>query len=666
MNTDKRRLGESKKSTYLRVYLPALLLILFSSACSQLEKSKPAPFYAETAPPQVKEFRWSNGRLPKSFDPAKAAAPPETDAVRAVYEGLTDTNAKTLETIPSIAVDWSASDDYRTWTFKLRRDARWSNGERVTAQDFARSWQRLVALGDKVPHFQLLGNIAGIQPRAVADAPKSQAELDFFENKNLNQNLQTILKSANDGAQKTKDKQPGDAILPDAEKNRTAAETKIEQKAEQKTGQKSEQKPEPPLEQKLGVEAVDDYTLKVSLLKPDRDFPALVAHPLFRPIYGDGKYFEAGKLNADIVTNGAFRPANVSPEGVTLERSESFWNKSRVEIERVRFVPMESAEAALEAYRAGELDAVTNIDFEPLALKLLTPFDDFRRTAHGALNFYEFNTTKAPYDDRRVREALSISIERERLTEDEMDGASVPAFGFSPFENGKNTKLKQDAARAETLLAEAGFAGGENFPVVRLVVNRNNVQQRIARAVAKMWKRNLNVETEIVVKDQDDFGTARQTKDYDLLRRGVVLPTTDEAMNMLAIFEPQIQTEKLADAKENIRANENKTAGEDKTTGAANQPDEAPIAADANADAPRQPNENQAAPANKNTDVPSEISSENEAAFQIRAVPLYFATSYSLVKPYIQGFEINTLDAPSLQNVRIDNNWQPKKAEDES
>ena len=140
-----------------------LLLLLFPVACSELEKTEPQPFYAETAPPPKKEFRWSNGKMPKSFDPALASAPPETDVVRAIYEGLTDTNPKTLETIPAIAVNWASSEDNKIWTFKLRRDAKWSNGEQVTAEDFVRSWKRLKEMGDKVSHYKLLNNIVGMQ-----------------------------------------------------------------------------------------------------------------------------------------------------------------------------------------------------------------------------------------------------------------------------------------------------------------------------------------------------------------------------------------------------------------------------------------------------------------------------------------------------------------------
>lgn len=666
-NTNKHRYKNKEISVRVGVRLSLISLVLFvGGACGQLEKSKPEPFYAETAPPKIKEFRWSNGKLPKSFDPAKASAPPETDVVRAVYEGLTDTNAKTLETVPAIAIDWSTSDDNRTWTFKLRRDARWSNGERVTAADFVRSWKRLAMLGEYVPHFQLLGNIAGMRASdSQVNAPKSQSELGIFPQKNFNQDFPPIFKQSNNGSDSRQNAEPKSTVEPKlSETEKLPTETKTEAKTEQKT------KPAIKPELKFGVEAVDDFTLKVSLIKSDKDFPALVAHPLFRPVYGDGKYFEGGKLSADIVTSGAFRVTSVAPGGVTLDRSENFWNKASVELERVRFVPMENAEKALEAYRAGELDALTNVDFEPLALKLLTPFDDFQRTSHSALNLYEFNTNKPPFNDQRVREAMAISIERERLTEDEMDGASLPALSFSLFDREKITKLKQDAERAKTLLADAGFPKGENFPTVRLVVNRNNMQQRIARSVAKMWKQNLNVETEIIVKEQAEIDAAKQAGDFDVLRRGVVLPTTDEAVNMLAIFPPKIKSTD-ANVKEKSDAEISNEIGKDnKNTDAVNPPDNNLPSESANNEINATDGKTNESPAasenNGNKAANHEILTEGEAIFQIPAIPLYFSTSYSLVKPYILGFEINKLDAPSLKDVRIDNDWQPKQAKGES
>ena len=619
---------------------------LFFAACSQLEKPKPEPFYAETAPPPKKEFRWSNGKMPKSFDPALAAAPPETDVVRALFEGLTDTDPKTLETIAAIAADWSASDDNKTWTFILRRDARWSNGEQVTAKDFVRSWKRLAKMGDKVSYYKLFNNIVGMQVAEKKETPvKTAEELEFFPKQQLNQDFPQIF-------------QPNSNTVPETEIKPTPppiqTETESEINAEEQP--KTKQKPLP--EPEFGVKAVDNFTLKVSLLQPDEDFPALVSNPIFRPIYGDGKEFDGNKLNAAVVTNGAFRIFSIGQDGITLDRSEIYWDRDQVELERVRFVPLENAEKALEAYRKGEIDAVTNVDFEPLALKLLTPFDDFERTTHSALNFYEFNQKNAPFNDRRVREALTIAIERERITDGDMDGASKPALSFLPFEHDKKAELKQDKEKAKTLLKEAGFPDGENFPAVKLLVNRNNMQQRIARSVAKMWKENLNIETEITVKESSELDAMKKSEGFDMIRRGVVFPTTNETANLSAIFPLPIQPAEPQDEK--VKENETlKIKSPQTETNVSEQiPVHPPKETEGNKDSA--PEVSEGLTENR------AILTESEAIFEVPAIPLYFPTSYSLVKPYILGFEINALDAPSLKDVRIDNNWQPKKPQNES
>lgn len=583
--------------------------------------------------------------MPKSFDPALAVAPPETDVVRAIYEGLTDTDAKTLKAAPAIAVDWSPSIDFKTWTFKLRPNAHWSNNERVTANDFARSWKRLARMGKNIPSYKLLQNIVGMQAAENTAVVSEEADKVLS-----NPNVAPVSPFLNN-------KQPDANAAPQVEPN------SVETNKKSSSETKNEKKNEP----KLGVEAIDDFTLKVSLINADKDFPSLVAHPVFRPVYGDGKQFEDGRLNADIVTNGAFRIVSVGDDGVTLDRSEHFWNKETVDLERVRFVPTESAEKALEAYRNGEVDAVTNAEFEPLALKLLTPFDDFRRTTHGALNFYEFNRNKKPFDNLRVREALAIAIERERLTEGDTEGATKPALDFLPFDENEK-KLAQDVEKAKNLLSEAGFPNGENFPVVRLVVNRNDVQQRVARSVARMWKQNLNIETEIVVKESSEVEAAKTSGDFDMIRRGEVLPTSNETANMLTIFPPQKQISE--------NSPEAKAPGKNNAQGAKEQKSAKTIEAEKNVVSENAKTQSLTAekpsaeekPASE-TIAPDEsalILTEEEAIAELPAIPLYFPTSYSLVKPYIHGFEINILDAPSLKDVKIDFNWQPEKPNGES
>lgn len=608
------------------------LMLLFLSACSELEKPQVKPYIAQdNPPPEKQEFRWSNGKTPKSFDPAHAAAPPETDVVRAIFEGLTEIEPKTLKVVEAVAKDWTSSNDSKIWTFNLRKEARWSNGETVKAEDFVRSWTRLAKMGGEVSHHRLLNNIVGMQ--------ELKPEYSLNAEKLTTNVLQT---NANQTAPLIKKPETADLKNPPpvSNTNQTLPEVKDKKK-----------------EPKFGVEAVDDYTLKVYLIKPDKDFPKLVAHPMFFPVFGDGEKLGADGLRADIVTNGAFRIFSIGQDGITLDRSESYWNVRNVELERVRFVPSESAENALEQYRAGNLDAVTNADFQPLALKLLTPFDDFKRSTHNALNFYEFNRKKPPFDDKRIREALAIGIERERLTDGDMKGATRPALSFSPFEEKQNKRLAQNVNRAQNLLSAAGFEKGEDFPTVKLLVNRNDVQQKIAKSVAKMWKENLGIETEIIVKETVELDALRKTGSFDIVRRGEVLPTVDQTANLLAIFAPKkLFTEKKPPLLI-IEKQENKSV--------INPPEILnPLNENMNKADGNQLSENTTTYLIEHLDEDSDaILSEDQAMNELPAIPLYFPTTYSLVKPYISGFEINTLDAPSLKNVKIDSNWQAETAE---
>src|ERR1041385_1498205 len=173
-------------------------------------------YYGVVRVPRNQQFQWSDGGLPQTFDPAFAAAPPDTDLVRAIFEGLTDYDPRTLTPVPAVATRWEASNGGRVWTLYLRDDARWSNGEPVTAADFVRSWRRTLRIGELAPHTELLSNIEGA---------KTENE--------------TNLRGAA-GPQSSSER----AVLP------------------------------PP--ERFGVEAVSDRVLRVRLRRPDLNFPALV------------------------------------------------------------------------------------------------------------------------------------------------------------------------------------------------------------------------------------------------------------------------------------------------------------------------------------------------------------------------------------------------------
>ena len=594
-------------------------LVIFLSSCTELKPPKSESILTVTPPPPAQELRWSNGSQFKNIDPVKASAPPETDIVRAVYEGLTDIDPKTLEARPAAADTWTADEDNKIWTFHLREGLKWSNGETLNANDFVRSWTRLAENGDSVAHSDLLKNIVGFEEIVS----KAKSEKDAASKK-----AAEILNADADAK-------------PDPIPSPTLELPPPPRRPDDRT------EPVEPKIQLSGVEAIDDDTLKISLIHPDKDLPKLIANPIFMPIYGDGKIFDNEKIDASTVTNGPFRITDASPETITLERSGTYWDRDNIKLDRVHFVSAENAEAALNAYQSGAVDVVTNATFEPLALKLFAPFDDLKPTTHGAINFYEVNVKSEPFNDRRVREALAISIERERLTEGELEGTTQPAHSFLPFEPKEAKTIVQDTAKARSLLADAGYPEGKNFPAIRLVINRNDVQIRIAKLVAKMWKQNLNVETDIIVKEAEELATIRDLGDYDLLRRGTVLPTSDEFANFISIFG----YEAIAPAAETENGVTKPIERGPSDVGIIPELGSKPImSADTT---PTAANDGQ-------------ILNEAEALYQLHGIPLYFPISYSLVKPYVRGFNVNSLDAPSLKDVTIDSNWQPKAANVES
>jgi oligopeptide transport system substrate-binding protein len=582
----------------VQLILVALLFIsVLFSACDTLDKPVSSPYYAEVVtPPVKKEFRWSNGKLPRSFDPAMAAAPPESDIVRAIYEGLTLTDPKTLEAVPAVADKWYTPDNGLTWKFGIRKDAVWSNGKPVHADDFIRSWNRLLSLGEKAAHPELLRNFARVKSGNQSKSEPKQSPTPW-----------------------NSDEPP-----PLITKPTPTPEISVAEQAKTKV-------------ELLDVTSDVDGVLTIKLLTPDPDLPKLLANPVFSPVFGDGSEFTAAEPENAIISNGAFRLSLISKDTVVLDKSQTYRNSAAIDIDTIRFVPTETAEDALEAYRTGRVDAVSNAEFEPVALKLLAPFQDFRKVTHGALNLYEFNTAKAPFSDRDVREALAISIERERLTEGEMEGSTRPALRLLPVGGKPVKELIQDVAHAKELLEGAGFPDGVGFPVIRLVVNRNDAQQRIAKAVAKMWKQNLGIETEIIVKEINEIAAVRQQGEYDIIRRGVVFPSSDAVSNMSAIFGPADGRPERSLQDFLPLTNSNSSARADKKPEAKDTSQSAAV-----------------------------IPSEAEALYDLKAIPLYFPASYSLVKPYVQGFEPNGLDVLSLKDIRIDYNWQPKRPSNES
>jgi oligopeptide transport system substrate-binding protein len=634
-----------------RAHLAVAVALSLTVASGCFESEQGELYYGRVRVPRAQEFRWSDGGVPQVFDPALAAAPPDTDAVRALFEGLTDYDPQTLAPVAGVATRWESSADQRVWTFHLRPDARWSNGAPVTAQDFVRSWRRTLRLGDRAPHASLLANIVGAarELNPPPAAPTSPAATP--EPARTPQPEPTAVASQNGAAAPTNATVPNDSTAsaesaaPPGARDESAVAALPQPNVHTQPNARSES--EARTEPELGVEALGDFTLRVRLERPDKNFPALVAHTVFRPVPPAPVAASAAptppsaaptpeELQVPTVSNGAFKLAALTADNVVLERAQSYWNAATVALERVRFVNLRDTEAALAAYRAGDVDAVTNASVEPLAVKLLAPYQDFRRATFGALTYYEFNTTRPPFDDLRVRRALALAVDRQRLSADTLEGAVEPADKFLPTGEADGTRVEYAPAEAQRLLTEAGYPGGAGFPRVRLLVNRNEQHRAVAQAVAAMWRTVLGVETEIVLKNWNEYEESLRAGDYDVARRSLVMQTPDEETNMLALFARPAPAE-----------------GPREATGATPTPN-APAPTESPSAAQAEPS-----PAASAKALAPPLLTEAAALKELPALPVYFASSYALVKPYVGGFETNLLDAPSLQRVRIDTNWQP-------
>jgi len=142
------------------------------------------------------------------------------------------------------------------------------------------------------------------------------------------------------------------------------------------------------------------------------------------------------------------------------------------------------------------------------------------------------------------------------------------------------------------------------------LINRNEQQRIVAQSIVAMWRAALNIETEIVIRNWDEYEAAIRNGDFDIARRGMVMQSTSELVNLHMLFERD--TRPLPSASP------------------------------------------EASPSPQPT-VP--VETEAQALKDMKAVPIYFASSYSLVKPYVSGFDSNVLDVPSLKKTRMNTNW---------
>ncbi|MCS2158535.1 ABC transporter substrate-binding protein [Scandinavium sp. H11S7] len=290
----------------------------------------------------------------------------------------------------------------------------------------------------------------------------------------------------------------------------------------------------------LGVKALDDNTLQVTLNQPTASFLAMLAHPSLVPVDQVliNRFGDKWTLPEHFVSSGAYKLSQwVVNERIIGVRNSKYWDDAHTVINKVTWLPIHSEAADVNRYKAGEIDIVYTLPINQFAQLKKTMGDQVDVSPQLATYYYEFNTTKAPFNDARVRRALNMALDKDIIADKVLGQGQKPAWLISQPEIGGVTIQAPDyaswpqekrIAEAKKLLTEAGF--GANHPLsFNLLYNTSESHQRIAIAVSSMWKKNLGVEAKLQNQEWKTMLDTMHTGDFDAVRYAWIADYDDAA-----------------------------------------------------------------------------------------------------------------------------------------
>jgi len=404
----------------------------------------------------------SLGSEPKSIDPTLNNAVDGATMIIHAFEGLTklDPEGKVVE---GMAEDWDVNEDGSVFTFYLR-DAKWSDGEPVKAEDFVYSWRR------------------ALDPEVGAEYAY---QLYYIKNG----------VALNDG-----DVGP----------------------------------------EELGVKAVDSKTLEVTLESPTAYFLELTSFPTLFPLREDvvSKDPDGWATDAETyISNGPYKLREWNHDAeLIFEKNANYYDADSIKPQTIQFTLIGDDNAILAAFRNEEIllgDSMPTEEIPMLKNEGVLKIDPQLGTY-----FYVFNTTKAPFDKIKVRKAFTLAIDREYIIDNIAQGNQLPAGAFVPpaiadvdttpdfrstggnyYDPGKD-KYQDNIAEAKTLLSEAGYPNGENFPQVEFMYNTEGAHKQIAEAIQEMWKQNLGINVKLSGQEWATFQQTRTDGNFQIARHG--------------------------------------------------------------------------------------------------------------------------------------------------
>lgn len=306
--------------------------------------------------------------------------------------------------------------------------------------------------------------------------------------------------------------------------------------------------------EELGVKATDDKTLVVTLRAPCAYFNELLSFTAYYPlrkdiVEGNDQWTQDPKT---YISNGCYMLQDWShKESITMVKNPYYYGKDNVKIDTLKFVLLEDDTPRLAAYQNGEISFCYTIPTEEIATWKDKP--DFHVDPDLSTNYINFNVTKKPFDDPRVRKALSLAIDRNYIVNTVMKGTQTPAAAFVPlgvtdvdstktfrevggdFYSTKEEDYEKNVAEAKKLLAEAGYPDGKGFPTFEYSTNPASLNNAVAEALQNMWKTQLGINCTIAQQEWSVFIDSRNKGNFEVARGGFGVDYND-AVSMLDLF----------------------------------------------------------------------------------------------------------------------------------
>ncbi|HEY0790485.1 MAG TPA: peptide ABC transporter substrate-binding protein, partial [Chthoniobacterales bacterium] len=276
----------------------------------------------------------------------------------------------------------------------------------------------------------------------------------------------------------------------------------------------------------VGLKAVDARTFQVELENPTPFFLELCCLWTLLPVhlptvekYGDD-WIKPGRM----VCNGPFTLEQWRlNDRIRLRKNPRYWGQSAVQLQTVDLLPTDNSITAYNFYASKVADLILDKGLTPPALiPELRKRPDFHAKPFLGNYFIRFNVTRKPFDDVRVRQAVALAIDRDRIVQKLTQAGEPPAYSFTPPGTASGyeppSAPRRDPDRARQLLAEAGYPGGRNFPTVTYLFDSRKLNEDIAVEVQSMLSQELGIRVALQKQEWKVYLNSLSRLDYDFCR----------------------------------------------------------------------------------------------------------------------------------------------------